>query len=72
MRSEKITARALERLGGDRYKLSLVVSKRADELSSGQKPLVNLDPNKVKLTDIAIMEVAEGKIGLDALVDKED
>ncbi len=33
MRSEKVTARALKRLDGDRYKLALVVSKRADELS---------------------------------------
>lgn len=71
MRTEKITAKALERLDGDRYKLALVVSKRADELASGAKPLIKVDTNKVKSADIAILEVAEGKIGLDALVDKE-
>ncbi len=71
MRLEKIMAKALDRLDGDRYKLSLVVSKRSDELSRGEQPLVNVDTNKVKLTDIAIMEVAEGKIGLDCLVDKD-
>ncbi len=71
MRSEKTTARALKRLDGDRYKLSLVVSKRADELSKGQNPLVKVDSEKMKLTDIAILEVAEGKIGLDSLVDKD-
>ncbi len=68
---EKITAKALDKLGGDRYKLSLVVSKRCDELSKGEKPFVNLDPNKVKLADIAITEVAEGKINLESLIDKE-
>ncbi len=71
MRTEKIIAKALERLNGDRYKLSLVVSKRADELSSGATPFVNVDTNKIKAADIAIMEVAEGKIGLDSLVDKD-
>lgn len=71
MRSEKITAKALKRLDGDRYKLSLVVSKRADQLSAGEKPLINVDTNKVKLADVAIMEVAEGKVGLDIIVDKE-
>ncbi|PID48352.1 MAG: DNA-directed RNA polymerase subunit omega [Proteobacteria bacterium] len=71
MRLEKITAKALKQLDGDRYKLSLIVSKRAEELSAGAKILVKADTNKVKLTDIAIMEVAQGKIGLEALVDKD-
>lgn len=71
MRTEKITAQALKYLDGDRYKLSLVVAKRADELSSGAMPLINVDKDKVKLTDIALREVAEGKIGLDTLVDKD-
>lgn len=71
MRLEQITAKALEHLGGDRYKLALVVAKRADQLSSGQEPLINVDKNRVKFADIAIMEVAEGKIKLDSLVDKE-
>ena len=71
MRTEKITAKAMERLNGDRYKLTLVVAKRADQLSSGAKPLISVDKNKVKFVDIALMEVAEGKVGLDALVDIE-
>lgn len=71
MRTEKIAAKALERLDGDRYKLSLVVSKRADELSSGKTPLIDVDINKVKVADIALMEIAEGKIRLEAFVDKE-
>lgn len=71
MRTEKIAARALERLNGDRYKLSLVVSKRADQLASGAEPLIEVDKNQIKPADIAIMEVAEGKVDLEALVDKE-
>lgn len=71
MRLEQITAKALKLLDGDRYKLALVVAKRADQLSSGHEPLIVVDKNRVKLTDIAIMEVAEGKVGLEALVDKE-
>ena len=71
MRTEKITAKAMRQVGGDRYKLSLVVSKRAEQLSSGAEPLIKVDREKVKLVDIAIMEVAEGKIGLDSIVEAE-
>lgn len=71
MRTEKITAKAMEKMNGDRYKLSLVVAKRADQLSSGAEPLISVDKNKVKFVDIALMEVAEGKVGLEALVDIE-
>lgn len=71
MRTEKITAKAMEKLDGDRFKLSLVVAKRADQLASGAEPLINVDKNKVKFVDIALMEVAEGKVGLDSLVDIE-
>ncbi len=70
MRTEKIAAKALERLNGDRYKLSLVVSKRAEELALGAEPLVEVDKNQVKPVDIAIMEVADGKVGLDTFVSK--
>lgn len=70
MRIEKIIAQALEHLQGDRYKLSLVVSKRAEQLASGDKPLISADINKVKLTDIALMEIAQGKIELDTFLNK--
>lgn len=71
MRIEKISAKALDRLNGDRYKLALVVSKRADQLASGEEPLIDVDTTKVKAADIAIMEVAQGKVGLEALIDKD-
>jgi DNA-directed RNA polymerase subunit omega len=71
MRIEKITAKAMEYLDGDRYKLTLVVAKRAEELSFGAEPLVSVDKNKMKFTDIALMEVAEGKVNIESILRSE-
>lgn len=60
-RIEEIAAKALQKMGNDRYKLSLVVAKRAEELANGAIPLVDLDKNKVKFADIALYEIAEEK-----------
>ncbi len=62
IRSEQITAKALEKVGFDRYLLSSAVSKRAAELSNGAEPLVEVNAKKMKNTDIALLEIAEGKI----------
>jgi DNA-directed RNA polymerase subunit omega len=62
MRLEKVSAKALERVEHDRYKLSRAVGIRAKEISNGAKPLVNMDPKLHKATDIAIYEIAEGKL----------
>lgn len=64
MRLEKIVAKALKSVDGDRYLLSAVVFKRVDELSRGAKPLIEADTKKQKLTDIALLEIANGKIDL--------
>ena len=45
---EQIVAKALEKMDNDRYKLSIVVAKRAEELANGDSPRVDLDKNKVK------------------------
>lgn len=66
MRIEEVIAKALERTLNDRYMLSNVVFTRVKQLESGSKPLVNIDIKKHKLSDIALIEIAEGKI----LVDK--
>ncbi len=66
MRLEKIAAKALEKVNYDRYLLSVAVAKRANELALGAEPLVNVDIKKYKYTDIAIMEVAEGVLKIDA------
>ncbi|BCD60520.1 MULTISPECIES: DNA-directed RNA polymerase subunit omega [unclassified Nitratiruptor] len=69
MRLEKIAARALENVGFDRYLLSIAVAKRANELATGKEPLVDVDVKKYKYTDIALMEIAEGKLKIE--VEKE-
>ena len=66
-RIEEITAKALQYVGYDRYKLVLLTSKRADQLANGAEPLVKADKNKEKLTDIALLEIAEGKVRLDSI-----
>ncbi len=61
-RLEKVAAKALERMNHDRYKLSRAVGLRAKEINNGAKPLVDMDPKIHKATDIAIYEIAEGKL----------
>jgi len=64
-RLEQITAKALERLNHDRYLLTKAVGKRAEELNSGAAPLVDMDIKKHKATDIALHEIAEGKLHIE-------
>lgn len=65
MRTEEIAAKALEKTGNDRYILSNLVFARAKELSNGAKPLVDgVDLKIHKLSDIAMMEIAQEKITL--------
>ncbi len=64
-RLEQITAKALERLNHDRYLLTKAVGKRAEELSRGAAPLVDMDIKKHKATDIALHEIAEGKLHIE-------
>ena len=71
MRTEQITAKALKRLNDDRYKLSLVVARRAEALANGAEVLVDADTSKMKFADIALLEVAEGKVGLEAIVEEK-
>ncbi len=61
-RLEKISAKALERMEHNRYKLSRAVGIRAKEISNGAKPLVDMNAEIHKAVDIAIYEIAEGKI----------
>ena len=72
MRTEKITAEALKFVGDDRYKLALLVAKRAEQLSNGAEPLVKTDKANSKFTDIALLEVAEGKVSIASFEDIEE
>jgi DNA-directed RNA polymerase subunit omega len=71
MRLEKVIAKAMEYMDGDRYKLSLAVAKRAEALASGAEPLVNVDKNKTKFADIALMEIADGRIKISSILHEE-
>ena len=71
MRLEQITAKALKLARNDKYILSVAVSQRANELANGAKPLLNIDPKKVKFSEIALKEVASGVLKIDDIVIKE-
>ena len=45
------------------------MAKRAEALANGAQALIEGDTSKMKFADIALMEVAEGKIGLEAIVE---
>jgi DNA-directed RNA polymerase subunit omega len=62
MKIEKLTALALERVDFDRYLLEAAVVKRAEAIANGAAPLVNMDPKTEKFANIALVEIAEGKI----------
>ncbi|UEA65929.1 DNA-directed RNA polymerase subunit omega [Campylobacter fetus] len=68
-RTEEIAAKALQVVGDDRYKLALLVAKRAEMLAEGAAPLVKINVAKMKFTDIALLEISEGKVLLEALVE---
>jgi len=51
----------LDKSDGSIYKLVILASKRALEISEGQPKLVKVDPN-VKPSTIALYEIAEGKV----------
>lgn len=72
VRPEEIMAKALKTVNGDRYKLSLMVAKRANQLHAGTEALVKgYNLRDMKFTDIALLEIAEGKVVLDGFI-KED
>jgi len=64
MRVEQITAKALKNVNFDRYLLASAEGKRAEELAAGAQLLVDLEPKRAKYTDIALFEIAEGKISV--------
>ena len=62
----EIAAKALSNLNGDRYRLTLMVARRAEALANGAVPLVQTDKEVSKFADIALLEIAEGKILLES------
>lgn len=70
MRLEEINAKALKMVKDDRYILAMAVAKRAKELEKGATSVLNIDPKAYKSADFALMEIAEGAVKVEGLVDK--
>ena len=62
MRTEELTALALERVNFDKYLLANAVGKRAESIANGSPALLDIDTSFMKYSDIALQEIAEGKI----------
>ncbi len=62
MRTEQLTAQALEKVNFDKYLLANAVGKRAKEIAKGAEVHLDIDTTDMKYTDIALAEIAEGKI----------
>jgi DNA-directed RNA polymerase subunit omega len=70
MRLEKTIHTAMQYANDDSYILSIMVAQRSNQLAEGAEPLIKVDKNKTKLTDIALMEIAEGLVVLDSISDE--
>lgn len=56
---------------GGRFKLTVLIQKRIQELAKGAPPLVQLDGRRT-LIDIAIEEIHQGKVFYDMPVDEDE
>ena len=48
-----------------KYGLVVATAKRARELTDGEKPAIEVDPDMKKPVSIALEEIAEGKLEID-------
>ena len=62
MRTEQLTAIALEKVDFDKYLLANAVGKRAEAIAQGAASVLEIDTTGMKYADIALQEIAEGKI----------
>ena len=63
MKVEELTAKVLdENPNMDRYQLALAVAARCDELENGATSKLSVDTNRIKPSDLALMEIAEGLV----------
>ena len=62
MRTEQLTAIALEKVDFDKYLLANAVGKRAEAIAQGAASVLDIDTTGMKYADIALQEIAEGKI----------
>jgi len=72
MKVEELTAKVLEENPNmDRYQLAIAVSKRCDELENGATSKLNVNTARIKSSDLALMEIAEGLIVVKGFRKKE-
>ena len=71
MRTEELTAKALQTANIDPYQLAIAVAKRSEDLLNGAKSKLNVDLKTMKAADLALMEIAEGVVTIKGFVDKE-
>jgi DNA-directed RNA polymerase subunit omega len=62
MRTEQLTALALEKVDFDKYLLANAVGKRAEAIAQGAQTVLDIDTSSMKYADVALQEIAEGKI----------
>ena len=62
MRTEQLTALALEKLDFDKYLLANAVGKRAEAIANGAPSVLDIDISDMKYADVALQEIAEGKL----------
>lgn len=67
MRTEQIAAKALEQVNNDRYVLASMIFKRVKQLNNGAPNLVGANLKLEKLADVAMREIAEGKLVLERI-----
>jgi DNA-directed RNA polymerase subunit omega len=71
MRTEELTAKALQTANIDPYQLAIAVAKRSEDLLNGAKSKLNVDLKTMKAADLALMEIAEGVVTIKGFFDKE-
>ena len=70
MRPEQVIFKALQQADNDRYLLALAVSKRVNQILAGDSIKVkdgsgkDFDTKKYKVSDLALLEIAEGKVNI--------
>ena len=62
MRTEQLTAIALEKVEYDKYLLANAVGKRAEAIANGAPSVLDIDTSDMKYADVALQEIAEGKL----------
>ncbi len=71
MRTEELTAKALNTANIDPYQLAIAVAKRSKDLLNGAKSKLNVDLKTMKAADLALMEIAEGVVTIKGFTDNE-